>query len=610
MKVAPTALRQCAVPLLLALGLVLAPTARAEWPFTMATPDKAAATEVTPVRVYKLSGTAREKASPWDIFGSDGALIVPELLARIAADAKSDKVRTIILKLGEVTLGPAQAEELAAALAAAKKAKKRVVVYLGRGDLVSLVASAPADLVAITPESSVFAPGLQAEVSFYKDLLGTLGVEADIESVGQYKSAMEPFTRSTLSDAARENLESLIDGLYKSLVAGIGTPRKIDLAKVEAAIDKGLLTAEAAKAAGLVDELRYWGELLEDETKGKPKDAGVAWPVPAATPELGSIFDIFKLISGDSAPPPETEPKIAVLVAEGPIVDGRDPSDFMNSDNVIATEDFLDELHAIENDPMVKAIVVRIDSPGGSALASDLIWRELERVGKKLPVVASMGNVAASGGYYIAAAAKKIYADATTLTGSIGVFGGKMVYGGLLEKIGVQTVVIARGKNAGMFSGLTRFTGSEREVMRASMQHTYKTFVNRVAKGRSMSFDAVDKVAQGRVWTGKQALEVGLVDKLGGLDEAVHEAARMSKAWPAGAEPKVQIYPKKKTLMDLLGKSSSDLQRLRFGGQLMTLAKALPAPIAGPAGRLARVVESLVGDGSVLAMLPMAIELR
>jgi len=610
MKVASMSARNSAVAGLVALGLVLAPVAHAEWPFTLATPDKTAAALVTPVRVYKLGGTAREKASPWDLFGGDGALIMPELLAQLAADTKLDAVRTILLKLGEVALGPAQAEELATALLTAKKAKKRVVVYLGRGDLVSLFASAPADLVAITPESSVFAPGLQAEISFYKDLLGTLGVEADIESVGQYKSAMEPFTRTTLSDAARENLESLIDGLYKSLVAGIGQPRKLDLAKVEAAIDKGLLTAEAAKAAGLVDELSYWGELLEAETKGKPGDASVAWPIANGTPEFGSIFDIFKLISGDSTPPPETEPKIAVLVAEGPIVDGRDPSDFMNTDNVIAVEDFLDELRAIENDPMVKGLVVRIDSPGGSALASDLIWRELERVGKKLPVVASMGNVAASGGYYIAAAAKKIYADATTLTGSIGVFGGKMVYGGMLEKLGVHTVVIARGKNAGMFSGLTRFSDSEREVMRASMQHTYKTFVNRVAKGRSMSFDAVDKVAQGRVWTGKQALEVGLVDKLGGLDEAVREAARLSKAWSAGQDPKVQLYPKKKTLLDLLGKSSSDVQRLRFGGHLMTLAKALPAPIAGPAGRLARVVESLVGDGSVLAMLPMAIELR
>jgi len=596
------------------LGLAFAPAARAEWPFTMASPDKPAAAEVTAVRVYKLAGAAREKASPWDLFGSASGLVIPELLAQIASDAQSDKVRTLIMKFGQVGLGPAQAEELATALAAARKANKRVVVYLGSGDLVSLVASAPADLVAMTPESSVFAPGLQAEVSFYKDLLGTIGVEADIESVGQYKSAMEPYTRTSLSDAARENLEALIDGLYKSLVAGIGGPRKMDLAKVEAAIDKGLLTAEQAKSAGLIDELRYWGELLETETKaagGKDtSNASVAWPIASATPELGSLFDIFKLISGDSAAVPETEPKIAVLVAEGPIVEGRDPSDFMNNDNVIATEDFLDELHAIENDPMVKALVVRIDSPGGSALASDLIWRELERVGKKLPVIASMGNVAASGGYYIAAAAKKIYADATTLTGSIGVFGGKMVYGGMLEKLGVHTVVIARGKNAGMFSGLTRFSDSEREVMRTSMQHTYKTFVNRVAKGRSMSFDAVDKIAQGRVWTGKQALEVGLVDKLGGLDEAVREAARMSKAWPTGAEPKVQLYPKKQTLIDLLGKSSNEVKRLRFGGQLMTLAKALPAPIAGSATRLARVVESLVGDGSVLAMLPMAIELR
>ncbi len=592
-----------------ALALLGAP-ARADWPFDFGSTMTPAATEVTPVRVYKLGGVAREKTSPWDLLGGESAVVMPELLQQIAADTHTPEVHTLLLKIGDLQLGPAQAQELAAALAAAREAKKRVLVHLARGDLLTLVASAPAERIAITPESAVFVPGLQAEVSFYKDLLSTIGVEADFEAVGQYKSAMEPFTRSTLSDAARENLEAVVDGLYRTLVEAIARPRRRDVKAVEAAIDRGLLTAEDARRAGLVDDLRYWSEVLaaaEETAKGK---AGLAWPKRDDAPELGSIFDLIKLFSGDSSEPEDSEPRVAVLVAEGPIVEGRDPSDLMNADNVIAAEDLLDELHRIEADTRVKALVVRIDSPGGSALASDVIWRELDRVDKKIPVVASLGNVAASGGYYVAAAARKIYADPTTLTGSIGVFGGKLVYRGLLDKIGVGTTVIARGKNAGMFSGLARFSESERAAVKASMEHTYKTFVNRVAKGRNMSFDAVHKVAQGRVWTGRQAHEVGLVDKLGGLDDAVHEAARLSRAWSGDARPRVQIFPKHKTLFDLLGQGREGTERLRFGGQLRSLARTLPRPVAGAASRLAHVLESLVDGRAVLAMMPMAIELR
>jgi len=593
------------------LALVLGPgqPARADWPFSLGKPDAAATDGITPVRVLKLAGIAREKLSPWDLFQGGKALLMPDLLLRIAEEARAPGVKTLVFKLGDLTLGASQAEELAAALQAARQRGKRVVVHVQGAGLTTLLASAPADVIAMTPEGSVFAPGLQAEIAFYKDLLGTIGVEADIEAVGQYKSAMEPFTRSTLSDAARENMESLVGSLWDSLIAGIAGPRKLAADKVRAAIDKGLLQADDARAAGLVDQLAYWGDLLEAEEK-RAGAASKAWPVEDKGPEIGSIFDLFKLIAGDDDKPDDAEPKIAVLVAEGPIVDGSDPSDLMNAESVIAVEDFLDALYAIERDPQVKALVVRIDSPGGSALASDLIWRELERVDKRLPVVASMGNVAASGGYYIASAARKVFADPTTMTGSIGVFGGKMVYGGLLDKVGVQTVVIARGKHAGMFSGLGRFSDGERQVMRQAMEHTYKTFVNRVAKGRNMSFDAVHKVAQGRVWTGRQAVDVGLVDKLGGVADAIAEAARLSKAWGKDAEPKVELFPKAKSFFDLLGKGGGDTQRLRFGGQLMALARGLPAPLAGHAQGLARVVESLVAREPILAMMPFAIELR
>jgi protease-4 len=586
--------------------------ARAEWPLFGSDPSAAKAS-TSPVRVFRLVGVARERPSPWDLFGTGKSLVLPELLLAIAAEGRQPEVKTLVMKVGALGIGLAQAEELAAALEAVRKpasgsAKKRVIAYVESADLPTLVALSKVDELWIAPEGSLYLPGLQAEVSFYKDLLGTLGLEADIEAVGQFKSAMEPFTRQSMSDAARENLESLVDGLYQSLVSALAARPGLNADKVKAAIDLGLFDGEAALKAGLVDKIGYWGEALDAQVK-RDGAGTLAWPKATETPDISSIFDLVKLFSGGDEKV-STTPKIAVLVAEGAIVEGRDPSDFMNDESVIASEDFLDALYAVENDPQVKAIVLRINSPGGSALASDILWRELDRVGKKLPLVVSMGSVAASGGYYIASAGKRIYADATTLTGSIGVFGGKMVYKGLLDKVGVHSVTIARGKNAGLFSGLTRFSDSEREVLKKTMRHTYETFVNRVAKGRNMSFDAVDKIAQGRVWTGKQALEVGLVDRLGGLDEAIREAARMAKAWKPGEVPEVETFPKSKSIFELFDKGSGGAKRLELGGML-ALAKGLPGPLAAPASRLARVVASLLGGREqVFALLPFELSVR
>lgn len=593
-----TSVRTAAV---LAALLFLPMTAAAKWPFSK---EEAKADEkVTPVRVYKLDGEVREKAGTWDGLGGGGALVFSELLDAIANDAQNPKVETLVMKLGAVSFGPAQGEELAAAIAMAKKSGKRVLAHFESADLRQLSAIAAADEVHMTPEGTLAIPGLRVEVSFYKELLGTLGLEADIEAVGEFKSAMEPFTRETMSDAARKNLDSLVDSLFGSFVDSLAASRKLSVDKVKAAIDRGLFSGEDAKKAGLVDKLSYWSEVMDGAAKGKKDAASLGWPRTKETPEIGSIFDLLKLLGGEEDEVKDTSPKVALLVAEGPIVEGRDPADLFSDDSVIASEDVLDALHAIEKDETIKAIVLRVDSPGGSALASDIIWRELARLNKKLPVVVSMGNVAASGGYYIASAGRKIFADPTTLTGSIGVFGGKMVYRNMLDKVGVKTVVIGRGQNAGMFSSLARFSDGERVVLRDHMQHTYETFVNRVAKGRNMSFDAVHKVAQGRVWTGRQAAEVGLVDKLGGLSDALTEARKLAKLAP---DTKVETYPRKKSLMDLFDKNKSASERIA-APSLRSLARTLPRPIAGHAERLAMVVTGLLGERQILAMMPFAL---
>lgn len=591
--------------LVTALSLFLPAAASAKWPFSK---DEAKATDTTTaIRVYKLDGLVREKAGPWDALGGGNAIVFSELLETIGRDAQHKDVKTLLFKVGGLALGTGQVEELAAAINAARKAGKRVIAHFESADLRQLVAFATADEIHMTPEGSLAMPGLRVEVSFYKDLLGTLGLEADIEAVGEFKSAMEPFTRSTMSDSARANLDALVDSLFGSLVDALGSGRKLTAEKVKAAIDRGLFTGEEAKKAGLVDQLSYWPEAV-DAARGKlsPDAVGLSWPRSKTTPEIGSIFDLLKLFGDDEKATPDQTPKVALLIAEGPIVEGRDPGDLFSDDSVIASEDMLDALHALEKDTTIKAIVLRVDSPGGSALASDIIWRELARLNKKLPVVVSMGNVAASGGYYIASAGRKIFADPMTLTGSIGVFGGKMVYEDMLGKVGVNTVVIGRGQNAGMFSSLARFSDHERKVLREHMEHTYDTFVNRVAKGRNMSFDAVHKVAQGRVWTGRQAAEVGLVDKLGGLDDALVEARKLARL---AADAPALTFPRPKSLLELFDKSKSASERIS-APSLMSMARALPRPISAHAERLVSVLEGLLGETRVLAMMPFVVTVR
>ena len=604
-------------------------SARAEWPFAGASSADASAAKPTAVRVFRLGGEVSEGPNAWAFFGANHGIVLPRLLEVIREEAARPEVKTLVFKFGTLGLGMAQAEELAGALQAARKAGRRVIAHVESPDLATLAAASAADELVATPEGQLLMPGLRAEVSFYKDLLQTVGLEADIEAVGIYKSAMEPFTRSTISDAARENLDALLDGLWGRLVELIQSGRGLTKEQVLSLADRGLLTAEHAKKANLVDTLAYWPDLLESAEAaahgppsqgkaGEAATASLAWPEPSTAPKLDSLFDLVKLLADDAAPSAEGKPTIAVVVAEGAIIEGHDPGNPLTQESVIATEDFLDTLHEVDTDANVKAIVVRIDSPGGSALASDILWRELQRLGKSRPVIISMGNVAASGGYYMASAGKLIFADATTLTGSIGVFGGKLVHKGLLDKVGVQTITLARGKNAGLFSGLARFSDSEREALRLSMRRTYETFVNRVARGRNMSFDAVDKVAQGRVWTGKQALEVGLVDRLGGLADAVREAAKQTKLAEGGYA--IRRWPAERTLMDLFG-GGNDSTRIQLalgvalsrlsgggGGHLAALAnELLPPAIASQAIHVTHVLRQLMAREAVMALMPIGL---
>ncbi|MGM0574617.1 MAG: signal peptide peptidase SppA [Myxococcota bacterium] len=558
------------------------------------------------VRVVKLSGAVGEAAAPWDPFGFDRRVVLSDALAAVDDLASDPEVGTLVVKVRTGDLGQAQARDLARALREAREAGKHVVAHAVEVDAAALVVATAADEFLMTPEGMVVAPGVRAEVTFYKDLLDAVGVEADIETMGRYKSAAEPLTRRDMSGPAREALEALVDGIWDTLLDDVAAQRGIPRDKVRALFDLGMMSAEDARRHGLVDDLAYWPDTLERLARDSGETPALAYPEPVEVPDLTSFLGVIRLLSqvpgdgdGDGA-------RIALLAAEGPIVLGRAADSIFSRGGVVGSSDVLDAIEAIEEDDGVRAVVVRIDSPGGSALASDLVWRALHDLAKDRPVVASLGNTAASGGYYVASAARHVVAEPSTITGSIGVFGGKLVLDGLYDKLGLDTVVISRGKHAGLFSTQQRFSDSERRVIRAHMKRTYDTFVNRVARGRGMSYDAVHRVAQGRVWCGRDAVDRGLVDALGGLGDAVTKAAEM-----AGVDPErvhLESYPRPKSFMEMLRSRSASLRAAPL--DLGRLGALLPGAVGGEILRAATLIEHLLSREVALAMMPYRVKLR
>ncbi|MCB9729835.1 MAG: signal peptide peptidase SppA [Deltaproteobacteria bacterium] len=558
------------------------------------------------VRVFRIDGPVTEASNPWDPFGFDDSLVLGELLASLDEAARDPAVGTLVLDVRSPGWGLAQASDVAAAVRHARTQGKAVVAHVVDLSSPTLLAVAGADSVLLTPEGRMMAPGLRAEVTFFKDLMETVGLEADIETVGRFKSAAEPLTRRDMSEPAREALDALVGSLWQSLISDVAEARHLERAKVEAAFDEGLLTAEAARERGLVDGLEYRSDLLERLQQTTGSKPTLAFPDARALPDMSSLFGLIELLTRSPERPPAGHRRVALLVAEGPIQMGRAADELFASGSVVAADDLLEAIQAIARDDSIGAVVLRIDSPGGSALASDLIWRALVRLGETRPVVASLSGTAASGGYYIASAAKEIIAQPTTVTGSIGVFGGKLVMGGLYDKLGLGTVVISRGKNAGLLSSRARFSDSEREVMRTTIHATYDTFVNRVAKGRRMSYDAVDRVAQGRVWSGRDAQAHGLVDELGGLDVAIARAAHLAGTTPDDVE--LVPFPAPKSLLEMLQARSASLRGPSL--DLKQALGALPGSLALDVLRATTLMEALLAQEPVLAMLPYRLELR
>lgn len=508
------------------------------------------------------------------------------LIQRLDAAATDKDVAAVWLRIENPAIGRGKIYEVRAAIARLRKANKPVIAELTTATGGDYLLAGACQQVVMPPSGMLIIPGVRAEITFYKGLLDKLGLQFDALQMGKYKGAVEPMTRNEMSKPLRESYDALVDDIYGDLVATIAADRKLKDYQVKTYLDQGLFTAQAAKKVGLVDETLYADELQEAIKKSLKVDnidVVTNYKKKRIDTDFSGIGGMMKLLDlfmgGKPSEPAGKKPRIAVIYAVGPIMEGKSTSDLFGESTVGSTT-VAGAIRKAADDARVSAIVLRIDSPGGSAVASDLIWRETVRT--KKPVIASMSDVAASGGYYIAMGAQKIIAAPGTVTGSIGVIGGKLVTRGLYDKLGMNTEIIARGANSGSLSSNAPFTPGERKAWTELLEETYHQFVGKAAKGRKLPYEKLDEMAQGRVYTGLMAKKLGLVDELGTLEDAV-AAAKTAAGLKADAEVDLMVLPEPKSMFEQLfgdPSASTDLdsvlpEGLRFLRQSATLRKIL-----------------------------------
>jgi len=494
--------------------------------------------------------------------------------------ARDDLLRAVVIRARHPALGSAAVQELHGAVLELREAGKLVLVHLEQAGNQELALASAADRVFLTPAAEVMLTGVGAQLVFYGDLLERVGVTADLEAAGAYKSFGEPFRRAWPSTANREAVSALVDDLDAQLVDLLAQSRRVPPGRVVDLMQRAPVSAEDARDAGLVDALAY-GDQVHDEL-----ETLLGQRVrPLSFRRYARWLAFERALSRWG----HREQRVIVVHLEGPVVHGDEPSGGsgvrMDADRVVPV------LESLREDERTGAVVLYVDSPGGSALASDIIARSVRRLAERRPVVAVFGNVAASGGYYVAAGAAEIVARAGSVTGSIGVVGGKLTFGQGAALLGVHMEPVVAHDGALLFSPWRAFTDSERTRFRQMLARTYDRFLEVVARGRRRSVEEIEPYAQGRVWTGRQAQEHGLVDHLGGLQLGVERARKL-----AGLPPRPPVYhvrfppPRFRILSQLLGRraqvASPDLQGMLLvslgaaGARLDLLRRAPGAALA------------------------------
>ncbi|MDD4434021.1 MAG: signal peptide peptidase SppA [Parabacteroides sp.] len=445
----------------------------------------------------------------------DTELSLTDILKAIKEAKNSDNIKGIYIEAGNFSAGSSSIDAIRRAITDFKESGKFVVAYGDQYTQGSYYLASVADKVYINPQGALLLTGMSSQTMFYKGLLNKLGVEMLIFKVGTYKGAVEPFMLDKLSDANREQISSYMNGIWDNITVDIAKSRKITVEDVNHYADQGFAIAlpEKALECGLVDELKYKPEAeeyvkeLAGQTDKKLKTVGV---------------DKVRNIKSKEG---KSKNKIAVLYAEGEITEAVTSPYSMDKS---ITEKVAKELIKLKEDESIKAVVLRVNSPGGSAFTSEQIWKQVLELKKVKPIVVSMGDVAASGGYYISCAANKIVAEPNTLTGSIGIFGMFPNMTGLFNKVALTTDVVKTNTYADLGDVSRPMREDEKALIQSRIESGYDTFITRCADGRGMTKAAIDSIGQGRVWTGEQAIEKGLVDELGGIEKAIAVAAKLA----------------------------------------------------------------------------------
>lgn len=520
---------------------------------------------VSAERYTSLAGRASE-ALRLDMgkYSSDrGMYRLVELLERLG----DQREPVVLLELEDSKLGWAQLEEVREAVLRLRKRGGKVAVYLRGGGMKDYFLASAADRIYAHPHSRLSIVGIRVEVFFFAEILAKLGARAEFVRVAEYKSRPDSFERTTSSEPSATQRKLLLTDTWNHVARMIARDRKTDTETVADWVDAAPHTPDQARTLGLVDDLAY-----EDELSARLStwlDRKVVLRTPSKRPAHAEAYG--------------PGPVIAVLHVEGTMSDGESLEIPLVGSKLAGSKTIVAEIRKLREDPRVKAVVVRIDSVGGSVAAADSMARELELTARRKPIVISMGNVAASGGYYVATAGQYIFSDALTRTGSIGIFRPKVDLSGTLKLFGVGVDEISIGANAGLYSWLKPYSPAEREAAQRGIEAQYQIFVQRVARARAMAPADVDRVARGRVWSGVRAQEIGLVDAYGGLREAVLHARALVRMSPRDGE--VRHYPPPATLVDQI--------EALFGLRL-------PSPLGARAGVQAGPQGELLGGGGAL----------
>jgi protease-4 len=540
--------------------------------------------------VLQLEGDLPEQPAvefPIPFFDKQQPLTIAENWQMLRNAAADSRIQAVVLEPRGLGVGWAKLEELRADIVNFKKSGKPVYAFLrGAGTKEYYLATA-ADKVFMSPEDELDVKGLRAELMFFKGTLDKLGVQMEFEHVGKYKDAPDMFTKTESSPETREVLNQLLDQFYGDLINTVAEGRKKSPDAVRALIDNGPFIGKEALEGGLVDALIYEDQMY-DQLRQRLKLNALAKIAEhdysrAAATNLG--------VDGPT--------KIALLVGQGDITRGATND---SGENGITSAGMIRQLRAVRDDASIKGVILRIDSPGGDGIASDDILHEAKLLSQKKPTVISMSDLAASGGYFIAMTGDPVVAYPNTETGSIGVFFGKVNLRGLYDKLGVKKELMKRGRFADIDTEYAPLNDEQRAKLRTEIEVFYKGFVQRVADGRRRKYDDVEPLAQGRVWTGAQAKQNGLVDEIGGLDRAIEMVKQKAKI---GASEKITLvaYPPRRNLLQVLMDRDTDLTSIE--------SRMLDS-------RIEAQVRELVGDlpirvlsrGGILRLMPYSITIR